>query len=170
MLALRDLPRVEVLEAESRVFSSLDPTTVLAFLSVMIVAADVERNVEPHFARYGLSQGRFIVLLALRRRPEHTATPADLADHAAVTRATMTGLLDGLEKDGLVERSHRKDDRRSLDVRLTKKGLTLIERILPDHYERIGELMSKLNKAEKKQLVALLGKMREGVAEKAPGG
>ncbi len=79
----------------------------------------------------------------------------------------MTGLLDGLEADGLVDRSHRKDDRRSLDIRLTKKGLQLLEKILPDHYARIAELMTPLTKAEKKQLTLLLGKMREGVAAEA---
>jgi DNA-binding MarR family transcriptional regulator len=164
MLPLRDLPRVEVLEEDARKYSSLEPATLLAFLSVLVTASEVERLVDPHFARYGLSQARFVVLMALRRRPGQAATPAELAEHAAVTRATMTGLLDGLEADGLVDRSHRKDDRRSLDIRLTKKGLQLLEKILPDHYARIAELMAPLTKAEKKQLTLLLGKMREGVA------
>ena len=163
MLPLRELPRVEALEEDARKYS-LEPVTLLAFLSVLIAGAEVERRVEPHFARYGLSQARFVVLMALRRRPDHAATPADLADHAAVTRATMTGLIDGLEGDGLVERTSRTDDRRSVDVHLTKKGLQLLEKILPDHYARIGELMGKLTKAEKKQLTVLLGKMREGIA------
>jgi DNA-binding MarR family transcriptional regulator len=167
MLPLRDLPRVEVLEAEAKRFATLDPQTVLAFLSVLIVASEVERTVEPHFARYGLSQARFVVLMALRRRPEQTATPAELADHAGVTRATITGLLDALEKEALVERSHRADDRRSLHVRLTKKGVALLEKILPDHYARIGALMANLSKREKKELAVLLGKMRQGVTESA---
>ena len=165
MLQLRELPRVEVLEAEAQKYSTLDPNTVHAFLSILIAAAEVERLVEPHFARWGLSQARFVVLMALRRRPAHTATPADLANHAAVTRATMTGLLDGLEKDGLVERTHRTDDRRSVHVRLTKKALQLLEKVLPDHYARIGHFMSRVTKQEKKQLTAILGKVREGIAE-----
>lgn len=167
VLSLRELPRVEVLEAEAKRFSALDPSTVLAFLSVLIVAAELERPIDAHFASFGLSQGRFVILMALRRRLDQTATPADLADHAGVTRATITGLLDALEKEGLVERTHRSDDRRSLHVRLTKKGVSLLEKILPDHYAAIGALMSKLTKPEKKQLAALLGKMREGIAEKA---
>lgn len=82
-----------------------------------------------------------------------------------MTRATVTGLLDGLEEDGLVERSHRTDDRRSVSVTITKKGLGMIEKMLPDHYARIGTLMKKLTRQEKKQLTVLLGKVREGVAE-----
>jgi DNA-binding MarR family transcriptional regulator len=164
VLSLRELPRVEVLEDEAKKYGSLDPATVLAFLSVLVVGAEVTRLVEPHFARYGLSHGRFVVLMALRRRPGHTSTPADLAEGASVTRATITGLLDGLEKDGLVERSSRTDDRRSVDVHLTRKGNALLERVLPDHYERIGALMGKLTRQEKKQLTLLLGKVREGIA------
>src|SRR6185312_1225037 len=101
---------------------------------------------EPHFARYGLSHARFVVLMLLKRRADHTATPAEIADEAAVTRATVTGLLDGLEGEGLVERTHRTDDRRSVRVRLTKKGLALLERILPDHYARLGSVMGRLTR------------------------
>jgi DNA-binding MarR family transcriptional regulator len=165
MISLRELPRVEVLEADARKFSSLDPPTLLAFLSIFVTSGEIGRGVEPHFARYGLSQGRFSTLMALRRKPEGRATPAELADHLAVTRATVTGLLDGLEADGLVERSHRTDDRRSVSVTITKKGLSMIEKMLPDHYARIGTLMKKLTRQEKKQLTVLLGKVREGVAE-----
>jgi DNA-binding MarR family transcriptional regulator len=168
MISIRELPRVEALEADARRFQTLDPPTILAFLSVFITAAELGRLVEPHFARFGISQGRFATLMALRRATDQTATPAELSEHLSVTRATVTGLLDALEADGLVERAHRKDDRRSVAVTITKKGTALIEKILPEHYERIGALMGKLNKAEKKQLTALLGKVREGIASQRP--
>jgi DNA-binding MarR family transcriptional regulator len=166
VVGIRELPRVEVLEAEvRRASTTLDPATILAFLSVLIASSDLDRLLEPHFARYGLSPGRFVILMGLRHRFEQTATPADLANHAGVKRSTITGLLDGLEKEGLVERSSRSDDRRSVLIHLTKKGNRLIERILPDHYARIGSVMSKMSKAEMKQLTVLLGKLREGIAE-----
>jgi DNA-binding MarR family transcriptional regulator len=161
MISIRELPRFEVLEEDARRIPTLDPSTLLAFLSVLIVASDVERRMDAHFARYGLSQGRFVVLMLLNRRKDGHSTPADLADEAGVTRATMTGLLDGLEAENLVDRTHRKDDRRMIDVRITRKGQSLLERILPDHYARIGDLMSNLTKAEKKTLTELLGKVRE---------
>jgi DNA-binding MarR family transcriptional regulator len=169
MITLRELPRVEALEAEARRVSSLDPAAVLAFLSVLVTSGEIERRIDTHFGRYGLSHGRFLLLMLLKRREGHTATPADLATGAQVTRATVTGLLDGLEAEGLVERTHRTDDRRSVDVRATRKGLALLERILPDHYARIGAVMGSLTRAEKKQLTALLGKMREGIAGALPG-
>jgi len=163
MIALKELPRVEALQDDARRIPTLDPPTVLAFLSILIVAADVDRGIDGHFARYGLSQGRFLVLMLLNRNKERTMTPAELADQAGVTRATITGLLDGLEADGFAERAHRKDDRRMIDVRITKKGLALLDRILPDHYGRIGDIMANLSRAEKKTLTELLAKVRERI-------
>jgi DNA-binding MarR family transcriptional regulator len=169
MLSLRELPRVEALEADARRISSLDPAAVLAFLSVVVTSVEIERRIDVHFGRYGLSHGRFLVLMLLRRREDHTATPAEIAEEAQVTRATVTGLVDGLEAEGLVERAHRSDDRRSVHVRLTRKGDALLDRMLPDHYARIGAVMARLTRAEKKQLTGLLGKVREGLLEMLAG-
>jgi DNA-binding MarR family transcriptional regulator len=162
MLSLRELPRIEVLQEDARHIPTLDPQTVLAFLSVLVVAADVERRLDSHFARYGLSHGRFVILMLLRRRGE-AMSPAELADAAEVTRATVTGLLDSLEADGFVLRSSRKGDGRMIDVKLTKKGKELLERTLPDHYARIASFMVDLTRAEKKTLVDLMAKVRERI-------
>jgi len=163
MLSLRELPRVETLEEDARRFPTLDPQAVLAFLSILVVAGDVERRMETHFSRYGLSQGRFVVLMLLRRR-NGTMTPAEIAEAADVTRATVTGLLDLLEQDGLIARSSRKDDKRMIDVRITKKGRDLLDRSLPDHYARIGSFMTELTRAEKKTIIELMAKVRERFA------
>jgi DNA-binding MarR family transcriptional regulator len=160
MLSLRELPRVEALQEDARRIPTLDPQAVLAFLSILVVAGDVERRMDAHFARYGLSHGRFAILMLLKRRGE-PVSPAELAKAADVTRATVTGLLDFLEADGLVARTPRKDDRRMVDVRITKKGKELLDRTLPDHYARIGNLMADLTRAEKRTIIELMAKLRE---------
>jgi DNA-binding MarR family transcriptional regulator len=168
MLSLRELPRIEVLQEDARHIPTLDPQTVLAFLSVLVVAADVERRLDSHFARYGLSHGRFVILMLLRRAPRGgPLTPAQLADAAEVTRATVTGLLDSLEADGYVARSARKGDGRMIDVRLTKNGKALLERTLPDHYARIASFMVDLTRAERMTLIELMGKVRERIARES---
>jgi DNA-binding MarR family transcriptional regulator len=166
MLSLRELPRVETLQEDARRIPTLDPQSVLAFLSILVVAGDVERRMEAHFARYGLSQGRFVVLMLLNRRKE-AMSPAELADAADVTRATVSGLLDVLESDGLVARSSRKGDGRMIDVRITKKGRELLESSLPDHYQRIGSFVADLTRAEKKTIIELMAKVRDRFAREA---
>jgi DNA-binding MarR family transcriptional regulator len=166
MLSLRELPRVETLQEDAQRIPTLDPQAVLAFLSILVVAGDVERRMEAHFARYGLSHGRFVILMLLKRRGG-PVSPAELAEASEVTRATVTGLLDLLETDGLVARTPRKDDKRMVDVRITKKGKELLDRTLPDHYARIGSFMADLTRAEKKTIIELMAKLRERFNQKA---
>ena len=109
---------------------------------------------------------RFVVLMLLNRA-NAAMSPAELASAADVTRATVTGLLDVLEADGLVVRSSRRDDKRMVDVRITKKGRELLERTLPDHYARIASFMVDLTRAEKKTIIDLMAKVRERFAREA---
>jgi DNA-binding MarR family transcriptional regulator len=46
----------------------------------------------------------------------------DVAERCYVSAATVTGVVDTLERDGLVERERDADDRRVIRVRLTKEG------------------------------------------------
>src|SRR5260370_38913954 len=76
----------------------------------------MERWAEQH----GLSQGRMGVLFRLLRCGD---TPlGDLAEDLGSTPPNITGLVDHLEKDGLVERVPDPDDRRSARARLTEAG------------------------------------------------
>jgi DNA-binding MarR family transcriptional regulator len=76
-----------------------------------------------------------------------------------VTRATITGLVDTLERDGLVSREHDSGDRRMMLVHLSAKGRAAIEEILPLHFKRMTTLMSPLTENERKTLVRLLNKV-----------
>jgi DNA-binding MarR family transcriptional regulator len=91
-------------------------------------------------------------------------TPAELADAAGVTRATMTGLVDTLERDGFVKREPDPADRRTISVRLTPKGEKFLGELLPGHFKLISELMAPLSESERKTLVRLLGKVQEHAA------
>lgn len=170
---LRDLPRYECLEERARRFPDLDAGAVEATLTLMRVGSDVLDGFASHYVRHGTSQGRFLVLMLLERQPEAPLLPSELADKMGVTRATITGLLDGLERDGLIERRIHAHDRRALTVHLTPKARGWLEAMLPDHYRRIADLMADLNPDERRQLIALLAKVaaRAGAShtpERAP--
>ena len=96
--------------------------------------------------------------MVLSRNPDKALSPSDLAQKVGVKRPTMTGLLDGLEKDKLIQRLPYSDDRRKLLILITKKGQERLSLILPGYYALISELMSKLNRIEQESLVSLLAK------------
>ena len=66
---------------------------------LMRIANDMQEGLEQSLQPHGLSLGRFTLLMTLLREEGHRLKPSILAERAGVTRATVTGLLDGLELD-----------------------------------------------------------------------
>lgn len=163
MFLLRDIPTSDTILSHARRYPGVDPGALESCLALLVVARDVIGAFDVHLARHNLSQGRFNVLILLNRNPQEPICPADLAERSGVTRATMTGLLDGLEKEGLIERTQDKIDRRRLGILLTTKGQDFIDGLLPDYFERISVLMSKLDDQERERLRTLLDKVQEGL-------
>ena len=164
LLMLKNLPRYDCLLEASREFPDLDPSSCEAYLHLLRAGDEAFRFGEVFFAKHQLSRGRFTVLILLLDKTKNeplSRTPAELADLAAVTRATMTGLVDTLERDGLVKREPDKLDRRMMLVTLTTKGIDLLRRLLPEHFRRTAALMGPLTEDERKTLVILLNKVVE---------
>ena len=160
MLLLRDLPKYETLLAYSKRYRNVDPTAVEAFLNLLRVASDLIDSTDQYFYEHGTSQGRFTVLCLLNRNPEVPLCPADLAQRAGVTRATMTGLLQGLEQEGLIKRTSSNDDKRMFYVELTPKGRRYLDSIVPDWFRRVGELMAGISDRERIAMLKQLEKVR----------
>lgn len=168
-LMLKEVPRYEYLLERSRRYPELDPSAMEAFLHLVRTGSEVLEAFGGVLARHDISKGRFIVLILLNHDPDKPANPAELADRANVTRATMTGLIDTLERDGFVRRENAPGDRRMMLVRLTAHGRLFLEGLLPDYFRRIAALMSRLTESERKTLVALMGKIDQAVPEIAAG-
>lgn len=168
LLMLKDLPRYECLLEAAQHFPDLDPTAADAYLNLLRTADDVFHAREANIARHGLSHGRFTVLMLLYDKLADLPsprTPAELAECAGVTRATMTGLIDTLERDGLVRREPDPVDRRMMSVHLTERGQVLLRRVLPGHFQWMAAMMQPLGENERKTLVRLLTKISRQVAE-----
>src|SRR5688572_3678070 len=164
LLMLKDLPRYECLLEASREFPDLDPSATEVFLHLLRTGDEAFRIVDTHLAQHDISQGRFGVMMALwgncqREGKAAPLTPAELADRTGVTRATITGLIDTLERSGLVARTPHTDDRRMMSVGLTKRGEKLLAAIMPKHFRRMAWLMEPLSEGERKEFVRLLLKV-----------
>ncbi|ASW57608.1 MarR family winged helix-turn-helix transcriptional regulator [Plantactinospora sp. KBS50] len=96
-------------------------------------------------------------LHALMVQPYPTeATPAQLAEIAAVTRAAMTSRLDRLAEAGLITRETSATDRRRVLVRPTAAGRQAWERHIFASLRREQQLLRALSTEELVQLNALL--------------
>jgi DNA-binding MarR family transcriptional regulator len=82
-----------------------------------------------------------------------------------VTRATITGLLDGLERDGFVERCPDPVNRRSVQVKLTATGQEFLEKVRPGYCRWFTSVVETLNQDEQQQLLVLLEKIQIRLGE-----
>lgn len=163
MLQLRDLPSHQVLSKFAERYPDADITAVSSFLHLLRVATDLSVALDNCLSRHGLLQGRWWVLILLMREESKTATPSMLAEKAGVTRATMTGLIDGLEQSGLIERMYDKQDRRSIQIRLTDAGQAKLDVVMPDYYRRLRRCMQQIDETGRENLIQILDLMRAGL-------
>lgn len=131
------------------------------------LAAGIDRDCAVLLAPHGLSEGRFVLLFLLDAAADGLA-PNALAEQAGVTRATVTGLLDGLEREELIERHADANDRRALCIRLTRKGKQVAQNVFEQHAIWIASLFDNLSAVERKQLSALLEKVSGNLGGNAP--
>ncbi|MFB7549241.1 MarR family winged helix-turn-helix transcriptional regulator [Streptomyces sp. NPDC056154] len=109
------------------------------------------------YRRFGLSEGEFDVLAALRRAGEpFERAPGELAVYTMVTTGAMTKRIDRLERDGLVTRRRSAGDGRGRVVALTPAGRELIDRAFTEHMRNERRLLDALPPKAAAQLEALL--------------
>lgn len=162
-LDLRDTPALEARERRRAALGHIDPGALAAAQDLLRGAKRMLGSFGAVFGTYGLSPGRYAVLMALDvQRP--AMAPSEIADQLGVTRATVTGLIDGLTRDGLVILTADQTDRRRKSVALTPAGESLIEAVVPDIFARMAALTASLSADERRTLVRLLGRVEDGLA------
>lgn len=105
---------------------------------------------------------RFDVLSQLHSA-NNALTMGELSTRLMVTSGNVTGLITSMEKDGLVARNPHAMDRRSTVIRMTQAGEALFAELIPVHRGWIDALMSGLSRADMRQLLELLAKLKSSV-------
>ncbi|WP_433159317.1 MarR family winged helix-turn-helix transcriptional regulator [Kribbella sp. CA-247076] len=109
------------------------------------------------YAKFGLTEGEFDVLAALRRAgTPYERAPGEIALHTMVTTGAVTKRVDRLERAGLVERRRSDADGRGRVVRLTPAGRRLFDRAFTAHMANERRLLEALTPDEAAQLQHLL--------------
>src|SRR5260370_35614996 len=108
----------EVLTRQGR---KVEPGTE-ALAAVRILGKKLHAGMERWAERFGLSEGRFQILVRLQHQPNGRFTMGDLAEMLDITPRTVTGLGDNLERDGLVKRMDDPNDRRSVYSEIADQG------------------------------------------------
>lgn len=136
----------------------IEPSTV-AWLRLARIYHRIDQRSAETMKCFGLSVSRFDVL-------NHAGTPEgqtqqDLASSLLVTKGNVTQLLDGLERDGLIE---RRRDGRSKRVYLTSRGRELRQQAVAAQEAEIAREFAVLGHDNLQTLIALLRTVERNLA------
>jgi DNA-binding MarR family transcriptional regulator len=91
------------------------------------------------------------------------AGPSELGERLIITRATVTGLIDSLERRWFVRRSAHPADRRRLLVEITPEGIEVVQRVRTNIHRRETAWMSVLTDAEMRTYIGLHHRIQDSI-------
>jgi len=114
------------------------------------------------FARWDLSASQFNILNLLADAPDGCGQ-IELSRMLIMHRSNITGLVDRLEKRGLVERRILEGDRRARRVVATDAGLAVVREILPHYYQAAETVWAGLPSDGVQELVKQITLLRKNI-------
>jgi DNA-binding MarR family transcriptional regulator len=104
--------------------------------------------------------GRHALIRLLHFAADHRLTQFEIASEMQVTSSNVTFLVDGLEKEGLVQRLPHPTDRRTVYVQLTPEGEDFAKLIVPSMARFMAAMLDGFSEDEKRTFAALLERFR----------
>ncbi|WP_435737659.1 MarR family transcriptional regulator [Cellulosimicrobium sp. PMB13] len=138
----------------------LDPSPMAVIGRMRRISDEFTAVLVENYRRFGIGEGEFDVLCALRRAgAPYALNHSELADHTMVTAGATSKRVDRLEAAGLVVRQPQTGDGRARVVTLSPQGRRLIDEAYPAHLLVEDELLAPLSRDEREQLEGLLRKL-----------
>lgn len=111
-----------------------------------------------HIRRLGLTLPQFDILVTLGNAGG--LTPKILGERTLITKGTLTGIIDRLEKKKLIKRSPSVADRRSQVVMLTRQGENVFQKIFPEHLQYIQRAFAGFEDTDYRRIETALRDLR----------
>jgi len=152
-----------VADVESRVLDDHHQALKI-WLRLLACTTRVENVIRQRLrSEFGTTLPRFDLMAQLDREPEGLSM-GELSARLMVTGGNVTGIVDQLEGEGLVQRTEHPSDRRAWQVRLTAAGRRQFRRMAAVHEAWIVELFDGWSPAQKTQVHALLATLKQHLA------
>lgn len=151
------------IDAETRVHDD-HHVSLRLWLRLLSCTNQIESRVRQNLqSSFNTTLPRFDLMAQLERAPAGLKM-SELSQRMMVTGGNVTGITDGLEKEGLVVREVDSADRRVYRVKLTAEGERQFRRMAAEHERWVVDLFGALPPRHKKQLMDLLGELKEHLA------
>jgi DNA-binding MarR family transcriptional regulator len=139
--------------------------TETAFRELIRTYGLAERVMQTYFARFGISGAQWGVLRCLHRAEDEEELSSlrltELSERLLVRPPSVVGVVDRLQRAGLIFRNGSPTDLRAKQIGLTRAGRRLVARILNVHEAQVRRVLPGLRPEEQEELRRLLALWRE---------
>jgi DNA-binding MarR family transcriptional regulator len=139
-----------------------------AAMNLVLTADLIVKHISDLLRPFDLSPAGGLVLSALADS-DSPLSPHKIAERLIISRASVTGLLDSLERRGYVQRTPHGSDRRMLLIELTEMGRKVARDFRPIIHRREKVWLGALSEKEQRQLIDLLHRIQATVAASEKG-
>lgn len=133
-------------------------------MNLVLTAELLEKRIASLIQPFNLSPATGLVLSILADS-ETPLSPNTIADRLIISRASVTSLLDSLEKRGFVKRQPHLSDRRMLLVELTNSGRQVANQFRPIVHQHQKLWLKALNEKEQEQLIQMLHRLQASLMD-----
>lgn len=159
-----ELPSPSSLDHETRL-QAHDHTALRLWLRLLTCTSLIETSVRQVLRTdFESTLPRFDLLAQLDRHPQGLRM-SELSQRLMVTGGNITALADQLEAEGLLRREPVSDDRRATRLTLSAAGRKRFAEMAAGHEQWVVSLFEVLSQDEQRQLLALLAKLKPGLAD-----
>lgn len=137
----------------------MEPFTEFICFKLGSATRRIQKYYNNRLSEYGITIAQSFIILSLLERNGQNIK--ELAEKLGIDSSAITGLVDRLEKEDLVERRVDRNDRRAFHVNVTPKGKKLGESILPIAIDFNERLKSSLTKSEQSALSKFFKKVED---------
>jgi len=142
-----------------------DHRALRIWLRLLTCTQLIERQVRSRLReQFATTLPRFDLMAQLGRHPEGLKMN-ELSRLMMVTGGNVTGIVDQLEGEGLVERVDEPADRRAFRIHLTKAGERSFAEMARAHEEWVVEMLAGMSRKEQDELLRLLAKLKQHAVE-----
>jgi DNA-binding MarR family transcriptional regulator len=136
-----------------------DDLTFYSLLGILQSGMWLQADIERYLAPFGLSHGRFSIMLSVIDAGGSSRIGSDIANSLGVSKATIAKMVDRLIRDEYLTFHGVASDRRQKQYSLTQKGRKLVDKIVPGYIARLRIMSAGVSPFEKQQLIAILSKI-----------
>ena len=134
-----------------------------ALLNIYFTSTCIKKRATEFLRGFGLTDVQLNLMMLLHHQGGGEGlSQAQISEMMLVNRANITSLIDRMERASLVRRTAAADRRYNI-IKLTGKGIRLLEKVEPLYAKEVSRVVSVLSAGEQKRLISILERGRSSI-------